>query len=90
MRRRPGVGKTTAIREVSRALADDLGKRVIIVDTRCCAAAKAQRFALLVCVCVCVCVCSRDRGLMVNMCNISVDVRYCASMVKQVVRCVYA
>eukprot|EP00200_Dunaliella_tertiolecta_P012268 CAMPEP_0202373952 /NCGR_PEP_ID=MMETSP1127-20130417/4887_1 /ASSEMBLY_ACC=CAM_ASM_000462 /TAXON_ID=3047 /ORGANISM="Dunaliella tertiolecta, Strain CCMP1320" /LENGTH=759 /DNA_ID=CAMNT_0048970985 /DNA_START=140 /DNA_END=2420 /DNA_ORIENTATION=+ len=30
---RPGVGKTTAIREVSRALSDDLHKRVIIVDT---------------------------------------------------------
>ncbi len=31
--RRPGVGKTTAIREVSRALADELQKRVVIVDT---------------------------------------------------------
>ena len=31
--RRPGVGKTTAIREVSRALGDDLMKRVVIVDT---------------------------------------------------------
>eukprot|EP00891_Asterochloris_glomerata_P001828 jgi/Astpho2/1828/e_gw1.00038.58.1_t len=30
---RPGVGKTTAIRELSRMLADDLGKRVVIVDT---------------------------------------------------------
>ena len=30
---RPGVGKTTAIREVSRMLADDLRKRVVIVDT---------------------------------------------------------
>ena len=30
---RPGVGKTTKLREISRLLADDLGKRVIIVDT---------------------------------------------------------
>jgi stage III sporulation protein AA len=30
---RPGVGKTTMLREVARVLADDLGKRVIIVDT---------------------------------------------------------
>eukprot|EP00798_Chlamydomonas_sp_ICE-L_P015281 gene15281-21364_t len=30
---RPGVGKTTAIREVSRTLGDDLLKRVVIVDT---------------------------------------------------------
>src|SRR5690606_18524856 len=30
---RPGVGKTTILREVARVLADDLGKRVIIVDT---------------------------------------------------------
>ncbi len=30
---RPGVGKTTRLREVARVLADDLGKRVIIVDT---------------------------------------------------------
>lgn len=30
---RPGVGKTTAIREVSRTLGDDLAKRVVIVDT---------------------------------------------------------
>jgi hypothetical protein len=30
---RPGVGKTTAIREVSRTLGDDLSKRVVIVDT---------------------------------------------------------
>jgi len=30
---RPGVGKTTMLREVSRVLADDLNKRVIIVDT---------------------------------------------------------
>ena len=30
---RPGVGKTTKLREVARVLADDLGKRVIVVDT---------------------------------------------------------
>ncbi|MEW5802889.1 MAG: R3H domain-containing nucleic acid-binding protein [bacterium] len=30
---RPGVGKTTILREAARVLADDLGKRVIIVDT---------------------------------------------------------
>jgi stage III sporulation protein SpoIIIAA len=30
---RPGVGKTTLLREVARVLADDLKKRVIIVDT---------------------------------------------------------
>ncbi|KAG2501552.1 hypothetical protein HYH03_000059 [Edaphochlamys debaryana] len=30
---RPGVGKTTAIREVSRLLADECTKRVVIVDT---------------------------------------------------------
>ncbi len=30
---RPGVGKTTMLREVARVLADDLRKRVIIVDT---------------------------------------------------------
>jgi stage III sporulation protein SpoIIIAA len=30
---RPGVGKTTMLREVARALADELGKRVVIVDT---------------------------------------------------------
>jgi len=30
---RPGVGKTTLLREAARVLADDLGKRVIIVDT---------------------------------------------------------
>ncbi len=30
---RPGVGKTTMLREVARALADDFNKRVIIVDT---------------------------------------------------------
>ncbi len=30
---RPGVGKTTMLRETARVLADDLAKRVIIVDT---------------------------------------------------------
>ncbi len=30
---RPGVGKTTLLREAARVLADDLGKRVVIVDT---------------------------------------------------------
>ncbi len=30
---RPGVGKTTMLREVARVLADDLNKRVIIIDT---------------------------------------------------------
>ena len=30
---RPGVGKTTLLRESARVMADDLGKRVIIVDT---------------------------------------------------------
>ena len=30
---RPGVGKTTALREIARILADDLDKRVVIVDT---------------------------------------------------------
>jgi len=30
---RPGVGKTTRLREVARVLADDMGKRVIVVDT---------------------------------------------------------
>ncbi len=30
---RPGVGKTTMLREVARVLADDIKKRVIIVDT---------------------------------------------------------
>jgi stage III sporulation protein SpoIIIAA len=30
---RPGVGKTTMLREVARVLADDMGKRVIVVDT---------------------------------------------------------
>jgi stage III sporulation protein SpoIIIAA len=30
---RPGVGKTTVIREIARVLADVLKKRVVIVDT---------------------------------------------------------
>jgi stage III sporulation protein SpoIIIAA len=30
---KPGVGKTTLLREAARVLADDLGKRVVIVDT---------------------------------------------------------
>ncbi len=30
---RPGVGKTTALREVARVLADELHKRVVIIDT---------------------------------------------------------
>ncbi len=30
---RPGVGKTTLLREAARVLADDLGKRVLVVDT---------------------------------------------------------
>ncbi|MFA7249988.1 MAG: AAA family ATPase, partial [Dehalococcoidia bacterium] len=30
---RPGVGKTTMLRDVARMLADELGKRVVIVDT---------------------------------------------------------
>lgn len=30
---RPGVGKTTMLREVARVLADDVSKRVVIVDT---------------------------------------------------------
>uniref|UniRef100_A0A383V5B1 AAA+ ATPase domain-containing protein n=1 Tax=Tetradesmus obliquus TaxID=3088 RepID=A0A383V5B1_TETOB len=30
---RPGVGKTTAIREIARTLSDELRKRVVIVDT---------------------------------------------------------
>jgi stage III sporulation protein SpoIIIAA len=30
---RPGVGKTTMLREIARVLADEYGKRVIIVDT---------------------------------------------------------
>jgi stage III sporulation protein SpoIIIAA len=29
----PGIGKTTILRETARVLADDLGKRVIVVDT---------------------------------------------------------
>jgi len=29
----PGVGKTTMLRDVARTLADDLGKRVVVVDT---------------------------------------------------------
>jgi stage III sporulation protein SpoIIIAA len=29
---RPGVGKTTALREIARVLADDLGKRVVIIE----------------------------------------------------------
>ncbi|HKJ76878.1 MAG TPA: single-stranded DNA-binding protein, partial [Gammaproteobacteria bacterium] len=29
----PGVGKTTRLREVARVLADELGKRVVVVDT---------------------------------------------------------
>ena len=29
---RPGVGKTTALREIARVLADDLGKRVVVID----------------------------------------------------------
>ena len=29
----PGVGKTTKLREIARLLADELGKRVIVVDT---------------------------------------------------------
>ena len=29
----PGVGKTTKLREISRLVADELGKRVVIVDT---------------------------------------------------------
>lgn len=29
----PGVGKTTLLREAARVLADDLGKRVVVVDT---------------------------------------------------------
>src|SRR5205085_6739829 len=29
----PGVGKTTKLREIARVLADDLGKRVVVVDT---------------------------------------------------------
>jgi stage III sporulation protein SpoIIIAA len=30
---KPGMGKTTALREIARVLADDLGKRVVIIDT---------------------------------------------------------
>ncbi len=30
---RPGVGKTTALREIARVLADELDKRVVIIDT---------------------------------------------------------
>jgi stage III sporulation protein SpoIIIAA len=30
---RPGVGKTTALREIARVLADDLNKRVVIIDS---------------------------------------------------------
>jgi len=30
---RPGVGKTTRLREIARVLADELGKRVIVIDT---------------------------------------------------------
>ncbi|MCC5630289.1 AAA family ATPase [Nostoc sphaeroides CHAB 2801] len=30
---RPGVGKTTALREIARVLADELHKRVVIIDT---------------------------------------------------------
>ena len=30
---RPGVGKTTVIREVARLLSDEMRKRVVIVDT---------------------------------------------------------
>ena len=30
---RPGVGKTTMLREVARVLSDDMGKRVVVVDT---------------------------------------------------------
>ena len=30
---KPGVGKTTIIREIARILADEMGKRVIIIDT---------------------------------------------------------
>ncbi|QDZ40878.1 AAA family ATPase [Euhalothece natronophila Z-M001] len=30
---RPGVGKTTALREIARVLADDLNKRVVVIDT---------------------------------------------------------
>jgi stage III sporulation protein SpoIIIAA len=30
---RPGVGKTTVLREIARVLADDLGRRVVVIDT---------------------------------------------------------
>ncbi|MGA7826880.1 MAG: R3H domain-containing nucleic acid-binding protein [Geobacteraceae bacterium] len=30
---RPGIGKTTKLREMARVLADDFGKRVIVIDT---------------------------------------------------------
>lgn len=30
---RPGVGKTTKLREITRLMADELGKRVVVVDT---------------------------------------------------------
>ena len=30
---RPGIGKTTMLREAARVLADDFGKRVVVVDT---------------------------------------------------------
>lgn len=30
---KPGIGKTTAIREISRILSDEIGKRVVIIDT---------------------------------------------------------
>ena len=33
MQGRPGVGKTTAIREVARQLADSCRKRVVVIDT---------------------------------------------------------
>ena len=29
----PGVGKTTALREIARVLADELGRRVVVIDT---------------------------------------------------------
>jgi MoxR-like ATPase len=31
---KPGVGKTTIIREIARVLADEMEKRVIIIDTQ--------------------------------------------------------
>ena len=30
---RPGVGKTTALREIARVLADELDRRVVVIDT---------------------------------------------------------